>query len=111
MGRNPKIKLKVKTDKQLDRIVECWICGQKDKYRNMYFYIDDSNIAITSNSHPLCKHCKSMTPYERNKREFKKKLIEVPTELFNKIQELAKQNERSDNKQIVYLLKKALALN
>jgi len=38
----------------------------------------------------------------------KKKLIEIPTELFEKIQELAKKNERSDNKQIVYLLKKAL---
>lgn len=38
----------------------------------------------------------------------KKKLIEIPTDLFEKIQELAKENERSDNKQIVYLLKKAL---
>jgi len=38
----------------------------------------------------------------------KKKLIEIPNELFEKIQELAKENERSDNKQIVYLLKKAL---
>jgi hypothetical protein len=38
----------------------------------------------------------------------KKKLIEIPIELFEKIQELAKENERSDNKQIVYLLKKAL---
>jgi len=38
----------------------------------------------------------------------KKKLIEMPDELFEKIQELAKENERSDNKQIVYLLKKAL---
>lgn len=38
----------------------------------------------------------------------KKKLIEIPTELFEKIQELAKENERSDNKQIVYLLKKAM---
>ena len=38
----------------------------------------------------------------------KKKIIEMPDELFEKIQELAKENERSDNKQIVYLLKKAL---
>jgi len=38
----------------------------------------------------------------------KKKLIEIPIEFFDKIQELAKENERSDNKQIVYLLKKAL---
>jgi len=41
-------------------------------------------------------------------RLMKKKLIEIPNELFEKIQELAKGNERSDNKQIVYLLKKAL---
>ena len=41
----------------------------------------------------------------------KKKLIELPSELFEKIQELAKENERSDNKQIVYLLKKALEEN
>ena len=39
----------------------------------------------------------------KNKREMKKKLIEVPTELFNKIQQLAKKNERSDNKQIYKL--------
>ena len=38
----------------------------------------------------------------------KKKLIEIPIELFNKIQQLAKDSERSDNKQIVHLLKKAL---
>ena len=38
----------------------------------------------------------------------KKKLIEIPLELFNKIQQLAKDSERSDNKQIVHLLKKAL---
>ena len=38
---------------------------------------------------------------------FKKKLIEIPTELFEKIQKLSVENERSDNKQIVYLLKKA----
>lgn len=38
----------------------------------------------------------------------KKKLIEIPTELFEEIQKLATENERSDNKQIVFLLKKAL---
>ena len=38
----------------------------------------------------------------------KKKLIEIPIELFNKIQQLAKDSERSDNKQIVHLLKKSL---
>jgi len=38
----------------------------------------------------------------------KKKLIEIPAKLFKKIQKLAKESERSDNKQIVYLLKKSL---
>jgi hypothetical protein len=38
----------------------------------------------------------------------KKKLIEIPDELFEKIEKLANETERSVNKQIVYLLKKAL---
>ena len=59
----------------------------------------------------LAKGADVTTAVGKAVEQAKKKLIEVPTELFNKIQELAKQNERSDNKQIVYLLKKALALN
>lgn len=39
---------------------------------------------------------------------YKKKLIEIPTELFEKIEQLAKDNDRSVNKQISHLLKKAL---
>lgn len=35
----------------------------------------------------------------------KKKLIELPKELFNKIEVLAKQNDRSVNKQILVMLK------
>ena len=38
----------------------------------------------------------------------KKKLIEMPIELFNKIKELAKENDRSVNKEITHLLKKQL---
>jgi len=38
----------------------------------------------------------------------KKKLIEIPTELFKQIEESAAQNDRSVNKQINHLLKKAL---
>jgi len=38
----------------------------------------------------------------------KKKLIEMPEELFQEIEVLAKENDRSVNKQIVSLLKKAL---
>jgi len=38
----------------------------------------------------------------------KKKLIEIPIEIYEAIQKLAKENVRSENKQIVFLLKKAL---
>lgn len=41
----------------------------------------------------------------------KKKLIEIPNELFGEIQKLAKENERSCNKHIVFLLKKSLKTN
>lgn len=37
----------------------------------------------------------------------KKKLIEIPTELHNKVAALALQNGRSVNKQIVFMLKQA----
>jgi len=65
MGRNPKIKLTVKSDKELDKLVDCHSCGEKDRYGSMYFYIDESNIAITNNSKPICKHCK----HEKNNRK------------------------------------------
>jgi len=38
----------------------------------------------------------------------KKKLIEIPTELFDKIVRLATENDRSVNKQINHLLKSAV---
>ena len=38
----------------------------------------------------------------------KKKLIEIPKELFNKIEASAKENDRSVNKEINHLLKSAL---
>ncbi len=38
----------------------------------------------------------------------KKKLIELPTDLFEKITTLAKDNERSVSAEIRYLLKKAV---
>ena len=37
----------------------------------------------------------------------KKKLIEIPAGLFEKIVSLASENERSVNKEITYLLKQA----
>lgn len=39
----------------------------------------------------------------------KKKLIEIPADLFKKIEESAAKNVRSVNKEIVYLLSKAVA--
>ena len=38
----------------------------------------------------------------------KKKLIEIPTELFDKIVRLASENDRSVNKEINHLLKSAV---
>jgi hypothetical protein len=38
----------------------------------------------------------------------KKKLIEIPAELFEKIASLASENDRSVNKQINHLLKKSV---
>ena len=40
--------------------------------------------------------------------KMKKKLIEIPAELFDKIASLASENDRSVNKQINHLLKKAV---
>lgn len=37
----------------------------------------------------------------------KKKQIEIPTELFDKIEESAKKNLRSVNKEIIFLLQSA----
>ena len=58
MGRNPRIKLNIKTEKQLNSLVECSVCGYTNKYREMYFYVDESNISITNNSNPVCSKCK-----------------------------------------------------
>lgn len=41
----------------------------------------------------------------------KKKLIEIPEDLFKKIEESATKNERSVNKEIVFLLKAATVKN
>ena len=41
----------------------------------------------------------------------KKKLIEIPTELFDKIVRLASENDRSVNKEINHLLKSAVGKN
>ena len=41
--------------------------------------------------------------------KMKKKLIEIPTDLFQQIEKSAYKNERSVNKEITFLLKSALA--
>ena len=58
MGRNPKIKLNIKTEKQLNELINCSVCGNKEKYRFMYFNVDESNMRITDNAKPVCKNCK-----------------------------------------------------
>lgn len=58
MGRNPKIKLKILSEKELNQQINCSKCINIDKYRNMFFYVDESNIAITNNSKPICINCK-----------------------------------------------------
>jgi len=85
----------MRKEKEIDRIlVDCF------NFIQLYNFGGDRTELINKRIYNIL--------IKRNKREMKKKLIEIPTELFEKIQELAKKNERSDNKQIVYLLKKAL---
>jgi len=60
MGRNPKIKLNIKTEKQLNKKESCSICEKQTKYRDLYFYVDESNISITNNSKGVCNQCKEI---------------------------------------------------
>ena len=43
-----------------------------------------------------------------NENKMKKKLIEIPKELFKQIEDSSKKNDRSVNKEINHLLKSAL---
>jgi Asp-tRNA(Asn)/Glu-tRNA(Gln) amidotransferase B subunit len=56
--RNPKIKLSIKTEKQLNALIECNICKTKIEYKNLYFYVDESNYSITKNAKGICINCK-----------------------------------------------------
>lgn len=58
MGRNPKIKLKIISDKELEKLTPCNICGVLEQYGKLYFYVDESNISITNNAKGVCKNCK-----------------------------------------------------
>lgn len=68
MGRNPKIKLSIKSEKQLKELVRCGDCGDLEEYGRLYFYIDESNISITNNSKGICKNCKDDTRRKNNIR-------------------------------------------
>jgi len=54
-----KPKISVKTDKQLNALIECSKCGLKVKYKDAYMYVDGNNVAITNNSKTVCKKCKT----------------------------------------------------
>jgi len=49
MGRNPKIKLKIYSKKQLESDFTCK-CGLIIKFKNAYCQVDESNIRITDNA-------------------------------------------------------------
>ena len=68
MGRNPKIKLLIKTDKQLRQLFNCHKCGILEEFGKLYFYVCESNISITNNSKGICKNCKDDTRRENNIR-------------------------------------------
>jgi hypothetical protein len=56
--RKHKIKLFIKTDKELLKLTKCNNCNSLVEYGKLYFYIDESNIAITNNSKGICYKCK-----------------------------------------------------
>jgi len=58
MARKHKIKLFIKTDKELKKLTKCNICGNLEEYGKLYFYVDESNISITKNSKGICINCK-----------------------------------------------------
>jgi len=44
-------------------------------------------------------------------KNIKRKLLEIPHELFKNVQRVAKKNERSVNKQIIFMIKESFAKN
>ena len=57
--RKHSIKLNIKTDKELKKLIPCNGCGDLVEYGKLYFYVDESNIAITNNSKGICNKCKN----------------------------------------------------
>jgi len=58
---NPRIKLTIKTERELNKLQKCSSCGEDVKYRELYFYVDESNISITNSSKGICVKCKNST--------------------------------------------------
>jgi hypothetical protein len=57
--RKHRIKLNIKTDKELKKLTPCNVCKNQIEYGKLYFYVDESNIAITDNSKGICNKCKN----------------------------------------------------
>ncbi|MES2285797.1 MAG: hypothetical protein V4547_08930 [Bacteroidota bacterium] len=58
MSKNPKIKLKILTEKQLKKLTPCFGCQKPIELGKLYYYVDESNISITNNAKGICKNCK-----------------------------------------------------
>ena len=57
MKRNT-AKIRPLTDKQLEKLTPCSVCGFEVRYGSLYFYVDESNASITNNSRGICINCK-----------------------------------------------------
>lgn len=55
--RRHRIKLSIKTDRELLKLTKCSTCPKEVPYKDLYFYVDESNIAITDNSKGICTDC------------------------------------------------------
>jgi hypothetical protein len=58
-SKRHRIKLLILTDKQLLKKTKCNSCENEVPYKELYFYVDESNIAITNNSKGICENCKT----------------------------------------------------
>lgn len=76
--RKHKIKLSIKSDKDIEKITSCNICANKVPYGKLYFYVDESNIAITNNAKGICKQC-----YETNLTKLKKGMENFLNKIIN----------------------------
>ena len=54
-----KIKLFILSDKQLLKPTKCNKFTNVVPYKDLCFYIDGNNIAITKNAKGICKNCKN----------------------------------------------------